>query len=70
MQVLDRTIALLGLDPFTYLVVTIFGIATWVWCNMVGGIVLTGRGLWIRRASLVLAGAGAILFAYSAHTLH
>jgi hypothetical protein len=69
MMVLDRLVAVLDLDPFTYLVFTIFGIIVWVWCSVVGSMALTGRGLWVRRASLVVAALGAALFAYTARGL-
>ncbi len=69
MMVLDRLVSVLDLDPFTYLVFTIVGIIVWVWCSMVGSMALTGRGLWVRRASLVVAGLGAALFAYTARGL-
>ena len=70
MELLDRLVALLGFGPFTYLVVTVGGIAVWVWCSMVGSFALAGRGLLVRRASLVVAACGAALFAYTARTLH
>ena len=70
MELIDHLAVLLGFDPFTYLVVTIVGISVWVWCSVVGSVALTGRSLWLRRASLVLAGLGAVLFAYTARTLH
>jgi hypothetical protein len=69
MELLDRLVARLGLDPFTYLVVTVIGIIVWVWCTMVGSFALTGRGLLVRRASLVVAAIGAVLFAYTARSL-
>jgi hypothetical protein len=70
MELLDRLVALLGFDPFTYLVVTVFGIIVWVWCTVVGSFALTGRGIWVRRASLIVAVLGAALFTYTARTLH
>ena len=70
MVLLDRLVALLRFDPFSYLVVTIFAIFVWVWCTAVGGFALTGRGLWLRRGSLVVALLGAVLFAYTARQLH
>ena len=69
MLLLDRLVAELGLDPFTYLAVTVVGLIGWVWCTMVGSFALTGRGLLVRRASLVVAACGAALFAYTARTL-
>lgn len=69
MELIDRLVGVLGLDPFSYLVVTIIGIAVWVWCSVVGSVALTGRTLWLRRVSLLLAGLGAVLFAYTARTL-
>lgn len=70
MGVLDRIVAFLGLDPFSYLVVTIFGVVVWALSNVFGNVALTGRGLWIRRASLVVAALGAVLFTYTARGLH
>ena len=70
MALLDRLVALLGLNPFSYLVVTVFAILVWVWCTAVGGFALTGRGLWLRRGSLVVAALGAALFTYTARSLH
>ena len=70
MVVLDCLVALLGFDPFWYLVVTILAIFVWVWCTAVAGFALTGRGLWLRRGSLVVALLGAVLFAYTARQLH
>jgi hypothetical protein len=70
MELLDRLVAQLGFDPFAYLLVTVFGVIVWVWCTMVGSFALTGRGLFVRRASLVVAAFGAALFAYTARTLH
>jgi len=70
MQLLDRLVGLLGFDPFSYLVVTVFAIFVWVWCTAVSGFALTGRGLWLRRGSLVVAALGAALFTYTARTLH
>jgi hypothetical protein len=70
MVLLDRLVALLRFDPFSYLVVTIFAIFVWVWCTAVTGFALTGRGLWLRRGSLVVALLGAVLFAYTARQLH
>jgi hypothetical protein len=64
-SLLDRLVAVFAVDPFAYLVVTIFGIGVWTWCTMVGSLALTGRGLWIRRVALLVAGAGAVLFAYT-----
>ncbi len=65
----DRLVALLGLDPFAYLVVTIIGVIVWVWCSVVTSFALTGRGLWIRRLALVASAGGAALFAYTAQSL-
>jgi hypothetical protein len=70
MELLDRLVAELGFDPFTYLVVTVVGIIVWVWCTMVGSFALTGRGILLRRAGLVIAAIGAVLFAYTARLLH
>ena len=70
MELLNRVVAELGFDPFTYLVVTVVGIIVWVWCTMVGSVALTGRGILLRRAGLVIAAIGAILFAYTARLLH
>jgi hypothetical protein len=70
MELLDRLVAVLGLDPFAYLVVTIIGAVVWAWCTMVGSVALTGRGILLRRAGLVAAAIGAMLFAYTARTLH
>lgn len=70
MALIDRLADLLGFDPFTYLVVTIGGIAVWVWCSVVGSLALTGRTLWLRRGGLVVAALGAVLFAYTARFLH
>ena len=69
MELVDRLVALLGLDPFSYLVVTVVSLIVWVWCTMVGSFALTGRGLWVRRASLVVAGLSAALFTYTARSL-
>ena len=70
MVLLDRLVARLGLNPFSYLAVTVFAIFVWVWCTAVGGFALTGRGLWLRRGSLVVAALGAALFTYAARSLH
>ena len=70
MQLLARLVDLLGFQPFSYLVVTVFAIFVWVWCTAVGGFALTGRGLWLRRGSLVIAALGAALFTYTARGLH
>jgi len=70
MELLDRCVALLGFSPFTYLAITVFGVIVWVWCTMVGSFVLTGRGILVRRAGLVVAAIGAVLFAYTARNLH
>jgi hypothetical protein len=64
--VLDR----LGIDPFAYLVVTIVGVAVWIWYSVISEFALTGRDLWIRRLSLIVAGLGAVLFTYGAMRLH
>lgn len=69
MPFLDRVVTLLDLDPFAYLVVTIFGVLLWTWCNVFGDFALTGRGIWLRWLGLFLAGAGAALFAYTARGL-
>ena len=68
-QGLNRILELLGLDPFAYLVVTIMGIIVWTWCSVIGDFAITGRGLWIRRVSLVAAVLGAALFAQGAMNL-
>ena len=65
MALLDRAVAVFAVDPFAYLAVTTLAILVWVWCTAVGSLALTGRGLWIRRVALVVAGAGAVLFAYT-----
>ena len=70
MEWLDHVVALLGFNPFAYLVVAVGGMSVWVWCTMVGSFALTGRAMWIRRASLVVAVLGAVLFAYTARQLH
>lgn len=70
MELLDRLVAQLGFDPFTYLVVAVGGMIVWGWCTMVGSFALSGRGLLVRRASLVVAAFGAVLFAYTARKLH
>ena len=70
MEVLDRVVAFIGLDPFSYLVVTIFGVIVWTLSSVLGNVALTGRGLWIRRVSLVMAALGAVLFTYTARSLH
>lgn len=70
MELLDRLVTQLGFDPFTYLVVTVGGIIVWVWCTMVGSFALTGRGILVRRAALVIAAVGAVLFTYTARSLH
>jgi hypothetical protein len=67
---IDRILATLGLDPFAYLVVTILGIIVWTWCSVIADFAITGRGLWLRRLSLVAAGFGAVLFAYGARGLN
>lgn len=69
MAVVERLVEWLGLDPFTYLVVTIAGISVWIWCTVIGDFAITGRGLWIRRLALVVAAAGAVLFAYGVRGL-
>jgi hypothetical protein len=48
MTALERLAHLLGFDPFTYLIVTIAGIAVWTWCTVIGDFALTGRGVWLR----------------------
>ncbi|MFQ5666644.1 MAG: hypothetical protein ACE5I7_09455 [Candidatus Binatia bacterium] len=68
-SLLDQAATLLALDPFTYLVFTIFGIIVWVWLSMVTSLALTGPGVWVRRGSLLVALAAAVLFAYTARTL-
>lgn len=68
-SLLDRVVALYPVDPFAYLVVTIFGVCVWAWSTMVGSEALTGRGLWLRRVALLVAGAGAVLFAYTVPSL-
>ncbi|HVO24391.1 MAG TPA: hypothetical protein VMW56_12265 [Candidatus Margulisiibacteriota bacterium] len=68
-QWLDRVVALLGFNPFVYLAVAVGGMSVWVWCTMVGSFALTGRAMWIRRASLVVAVLGAVLFTYTARSL-
>ena len=70
MELLDRLVVFLGLNPFAYLAVMVVGMIVWVWFTMVGSFTLTGRGIWLRRAGLVLAGLGAALFTYTARTLH
>jgi hypothetical protein len=70
MELVDRVVALLGFNPFMYLVVAVLGMIGWVWCTMVGSFALTGRGIWVRRASLVVAVLGALLFTYTARSLH
>ena len=66
---LDRILEVLRLDPFAYLVVTIVGIIVWTWCSVIGDFAITGRGLWIRRVSLIAAVLGAALFAEGAMSL-
>ncbi len=70
MELLDRVVALLGSNPFAYLAVAVGGMSVWVWCTMIGSFALTGRAMWIRRASLVVAAFGAVLFIYTARLLH
>ena len=70
MELVDRLVTELGFDPFTYLVITLAGIIVWVWCTMVGSFALTGRGILLRRAGLVVAAVGAALFTYTARSLH
>jgi len=70
MTALERLAHLLGFDPFTYLVVTIAGIAVWTWCTVIGDFALTGRGVWLRWGALAMAGLGALLFAHTASLLH
>ena len=70
MEWIDGLVALLGFDPFTYLVVTVLGMLVWVWCTAVGSFALTGRGILLRRAGLVIAAVGAALFTYTARSLH
>lgn len=69
MQEVERLLDWLRQDPFAYLVLTIFGIIVWTWCSVIGDFAITGPGLWLRRASLVVAAGGAILFAYGASGL-
>jgi hypothetical protein len=69
MEAVDRLLEWLRLDPFAYLVVTIFGIIIWVWCSTIGDFAISGRGLWLRRLSLVVAVLGAVFFAYGASRL-
>ena len=69
MPILDRVLALLGLDPFAYLVVTILGVVVWTYCSTIGDVSLVGRGVWTRRAALVAATAGVVLFTYSVRSL-
>jgi hypothetical protein len=57
------------LDPFQYLLFTIGGILVWTWYTVVGDVALTGRGIWLRWASLAVAGLGAVMFAYTAGQL-
>lgn len=66
---LDLVLDRLGLDPFSYLVVTIAGIIVWVWYSVIADVALTGRIVWIRRLSLLLAGFAAVLFLYGASRL-
>ena len=70
MDLLDRLVTSLGFSPFAYLVVTVVGLIAWAWCTMVGSFALTGRGMWVRRAGLVVAALGAALFTYTARSLH
>lgn len=70
MEWLDGFLALLGFGPFAYLVLSVLGMLVWAWCTAVGSFALTGRGLLVRRASLVVAVIGAALFTYTARTLH
>jgi hypothetical protein len=70
MELLDRVLALLGFNPFAYLVVAVVGMIVWAWCTMVGSFALTGRAKWVRRGSLVIAVLGAVLFTYAARRLH
>ena len=69
MWVVDRVVALLGLSPFAYMVIAVFGLIVWTWCSAIGDFALTGRGIWLRRSGLVITGVGAALFAYTAYGL-
>ncbi len=69
MQLLDRLVDLLGFDPFTYLAITILGIVAWTLSSLMGGAVLTGPSLWMRRVALAVAALGTVLFAYTAGSL-
>jgi hypothetical protein len=68
-SLIDRVVALLAEDPFIYLVVTILGLIVWASGGVMGGAVLAGRGLWVRRVALLVAAASTVLFAYSARSL-
>ena len=69
MTVLDYLAQLLAFDPFEYLVVTILGVIVWTWCSVIGDFALTGRGIWLRWASLFAAALGAVLFFHTARLL-
>lgn len=66
---IDRVMALVAADPFICLVVTIFALIVWASGGMMGGVVLAGRGLWVRRFALLIAAASTALFAYTARSL-
>jgi hypothetical protein len=59
----------IGLDPFSYLVVTLLASVLWTYCTTVSDFSLSGPGVWVRRSALLLASLGIILFAYTVHTL-
>ena len=69
MTALAKLAQVLGLDPFQYLLITIGGILVWTWCTVITDVALTGRGIWLRWTSLVMAGFGALMFAYTARML-
>jgi hypothetical protein len=66
---LAKLAQVLGLDPFQYLLITIGGVLVWTWCTVITDVALTGRGIWLRWGSLVMAGLGALMFAYTARML-
>ncbi len=62
-------VAMLGFDPFTYLVTALLAILVWTYCTAVGSFSLHGPGVWLRRSALLVASAGVILFAYTVRNL-
>lgn len=69
MWILAEAVDMIGLDPFSYLVISLLACLLWTYCTTVSDFTLTGPGVWIRRGALVVASLGVIFFAYTVRSM-